>query len=133
MNERTSLDPAGHIKLSTSNSKKSRSFYAVLFRKLGFKQVADYKTSAAWVTRVRFGIWVCQATILQPSYVFSAPGLHHVCFKAMTREDVDKIYAFLKHRTRIFEKPSDYPDYSPHYYAVFFADPDGIKLEVAYY
>ena len=33
---------------------------------------------------------------------------------------------------RVLDPPAEYPAYAPGYYAVFFGDPDGIKLEVAH-
>ncbi len=64
---------------------------------------------------------------------FLAPGFHHLCFKASSTKKVDSIYRLMKSRTYIFDKPQKYPEYTKKYYAVFFADPDGMKLEVAYY
>jgi hypothetical protein len=32
----------------------------------------------------------------------------------------------------ILDAPREYPEYVPGYYAVFFTDPDGIKLEAVY-
>ena len=32
----------------------------------------------------------------------------------------------------ILDAPADYPRYGPTYYAVFFADPDGLKLEYVF-
>ena len=34
---------------------------------------------------------------------------------------------------KVFDKPQSYPEYTKKYYAVFFSDPDGMKIEVAYY
>lgn len=133
MNEPVSLDPAGHVKLSVSDFNKGKEFYSVLFEFLGFRQVADDGGSAAWITHEGFGVWISQAKLIRPTYTFSAPGLHHLCFKAKSKEEVDAVYAFLKKKTHIFDAPAAYPEYSSDYYAVFFADPDGIKLEVAYY
>src|SRR3989338_2241614 len=133
MNEPVSFDPAGHVKLSVSDFKRSEKFYANLLKELYGKQVTDGTTSAGWVTREGFGIWISQAKLQQPAYVFSAPGLHHLCFKASSCEEVDRVYELIKSKTKIFDAPQNYPEYSPYYYAVFFADPDGIKLEVAYY
>lgn len=64
-----------------------------------------------------------------------AHGLHHFCFKAQYREQVDDLYTqyLLKNKIHIFDKPAHYGVYTPNYYAVFFVDPDGIKLEFAYY
>jgi glyoxylase I family protein len=32
----------------------------------------------------------------------------------------------------VLDAPREYPEYVPGYYAVFFADPDGIKLELVH-
>jgi catechol 2,3-dioxygenase-like lactoylglutathione lyase family enzyme len=60
-------------------------------------------------------------------------GLHHLALRAKSREDVDALYRKLKKfGAAILDPPADYPDYGKGYYAVFFADPDGLKLEYAY-
>jgi catechol 2,3-dioxygenase-like lactoylglutathione lyase family enzyme len=59
-------------------------------------------------------------------------GLHHAAWAAPSREDVDKLYSKLKLMgAKILDPPADYPEYNKGrgYYAVFFADPDGLKLE----
>ncbi|MDP9189487.1 MAG: VOC family protein [Actinomycetota bacterium] len=57
-------------------------------------------------------------------------GIHHICFAADSRERVDSIFAWLASAgAEIESAPREY-DYTPGYYAVFFYDPDGIKLEV---
>ena len=33
----------------------------------------------------------------------------------------------------LYDSPKPYPEYDKDYYAVYFSDPDGIKLEVTYY
>jgi glyoxylase I family protein len=33
---------------------------------------------------------------------------------------------------RVLDPPAEYPQYAPGYYAVFFADPDGLKLEYVF-
>ena len=86
------------------------------------------------------GIWIRPAAHQEPKYVFEAPGLHHLCLKAETPRMVDDVHDFLDaaescttYSVGIICKPKLYPQYAPDYYAVFFRDPDGIKLEVAYY
>lgn len=128
-----SRDPAGHIKLSVSNFKKSSGFYSRLFKKLSFKQVSYGKNTIGWVTKEGFGISITDAKTPKPRYRFSAPGLHHLCFKARSIKEVDSVYESMKNNTYVFDKPQRYPNYTKNYYAVFFSDPDGIKIEVAYY
>jgi glyoxylase I family protein len=49
---------------------------------------------------------------------------------ADSREDVDGLHRLLLEiDATILDAPSDYPQYRPGYYALFFADPDGLKLE----
>lgn len=58
-------------------------------------------------------------------------GLHHLCFRARAREDVDAIHRFVAEelRARIVHPPED-ADFAPGYYSVLFEDPDGIRVEV---
>ena len=56
-------------------------------------------------------------------------GLHHVCFRARSREDIDALYAFLLEREiKIVHPPEDGP-WAPGYYSVLFEDLEGIRLE----
>ena len=61
-------------------------------------------------------------------------GLHHLALKAKHKDDVDRLHNFLvTEGVTVLDPPADYPEYGPHYYAVFFADPDGMKLELVHY
>ena len=129
-----SLDPTGHIKLMVSDFQKSKEFYGKLFDYLDYKQVAEKESVIAWVTPEGFGIWVAQADISDYEYKLGSPGMHHFCFKAESKQAVNDLYEFLlKENVLVFDKPAAYPQYTKNYYAVYFADPDGIKLEWAYY
>ena len=59
-------------------------------------------------------------------------GLHHVCFRARSREDVDAVHRFLVDEVaaRIVHPPEDGSQFAPGYYSVLFEDPDGIRVEV---
>jgi catechol 2,3-dioxygenase-like lactoylglutathione lyase family enzyme len=58
-------------------------------------------------------------------------GLHHLCFRARSREDVDAIHRFLVEGlgARIVHPPEEAPQFAPGYYSVLFEDPDGIRVE----
>ncbi len=60
------------------------------------------------------------------------PGaLHHLAFKADTREDVDKAYKeLIKIGAKIVSEPQIHAEYSPDYYAVYFKDLENIKYEI---
>ncbi len=60
-------------------------------------------------------------------------GLHHVAWRAESRADVDAMYELVKGLgATVLDPPADYPQYGDGYYAVFFADPDGLKLEFVF-
>lgn len=60
------------------------------------------------------------------------PGaLHHLAFRADSREEVDRLHLGLKEiGAQIVGGPKLWPEHGPDYYAVFFKDPEGIKYEV---
>jgi catechol 2,3-dioxygenase-like lactoylglutathione lyase family enzyme len=62
-------------------------------------------------------------------------GLNHVCFGVRERSDVDRFVAeFMRPRSiaALYDSPREFPEYRPGYYAVFFEDPDRLKIEVAH-
>jgi glyoxylase I family protein len=62
-----------------------------------------------------------------------AVGVHHVAFEAVSREAVDGCWEWVLTQEVVTESaPKEFPHYAPGYYAAFFYDPDGIKLEVVY-
>ena len=60
-------------------------------------------------------------------------GLCEIAFRVKTRREVDEFAKELKKNgAKILDSPREY-SYCKGYYAVFFSDPDGIKLEIVYY
>ena len=58
------------------------------------------------------------------------PGLHHLCFRARKREDVDAIAAYAEGLGARMIHPCEDGPFAPGYYSVLFEDPDGIRIEV---
>jgi len=79
--------------------------------------------------------WLKQADPRYAGETFSKDrvGLCEVAFRAESRAQVD---ALARDVTgwggTILDPPREYSEYVPGYYAVFFADPDGIKLELVH-
>lgn len=127
-------DPCGHTKLAVSDYKKSYLFYSELFDELGYKKVIDKKDRAGWASPDGYAVLIAQAKIPDYKHKHGAPGIYHICLKAESIEKVDQIYKFLiKKEVFIFSPPKKHPEFTDKYYNTIFADPDGIKLEVAYY
>jgi catechol 2,3-dioxygenase-like lactoylglutathione lyase family enzyme len=114
-----------HISIRVSNYAKSKEFYGKLFGFLGFEISDDYPGTIGW-TNGRTRYWIAGAEG-RKKYRIGDVGLHHYAFQLRNRRDVDALQGFLeKERVRIVDPAAEYYD---DYYAVFFLDPDGIKLE----
>lgn len=64
------------------------------------------------------------------------PGLNHIALRVPSRADVDRFHEeFLDARgiPTLYGGPREYPEYRPGYYAVFFEDPDRLKLEIVHF
>jgi catechol 2,3-dioxygenase-like lactoylglutathione lyase family enzyme len=57
-------------------------------------------------------------------------GLHHLCFRARSREDVDRIFEFVAEIGARIVHPPQEDDWAPGYYSLLFEDPGGTRLEV---
>ena len=66
----------------------------------------------------------------RPSHDPYAPGLHHLCFRVVDEAAVDRAARELREAGIEATEPRYYPEYAADYYATFFEDPDGIRLEV---
>lgn len=82
----------------------------------------------------RTGILVRLAPPDKRSQVFDQDrcGLHHFCFRARSRDDVDRIHEFITAAldARIVHPPEAGDHFAPGYYSLLFEDPDGIRVEV---
>ncbi len=127
-----------HLDLTVRDPQASRSFYAAVLGFLGYREVADHDRGFDYDLETpdgfcSIGIMKAQGPNAGRAHDRYSPGLHHVAWTARSREDVDALHALLKEiGAEILDPPADYPRYGAGYYAVFFADPDGLKLEFVY-
>ena len=63
-------------------------------------------------------------------FVQARVGLHHVCFRARERGDVDAVHELARELGAHVVHPPEEGAWAPGYYSVLFEDPDGIRLEV---
>ena len=121
-----------HLVISVSDFAVSRRFYSGLMKFLGFEVLDEYPAMMGW-TNGSTRLWISQADEqgLKHPYRKGDPGFHHYAWALRSRQDVDELQAWLKdNNVKIFD-PAD--EYYPDYYAVFFLDPDGMKLEGMFY
>lgn len=122
-----------HIDLSVSDLDRSVAFYDAVLTELGFKKVSENGTVDWRGSDMEIGVRAAETLGDPAPYDRYRVGLHHLAFRAESRAAVDRFHDFLtQHGFDVLDAPTDYPEYGQGYYAVFFADPDGIKLEVVY-
>ena len=126
-----------HIDLTVSDLARSAPFYDRVLGFLGYRRTRHDAVGSNWELRAE-GRLVCEVDI-RPARSdrihdrYSA-GLHHLAWHAESRADVDRLHARLvEWEATILDVPADYPAYGAGYYAVFFADPDGLKLEFVHW
>lgn len=128
-----------HVDLVVSDLERSKRFYSELLRALGWSGVLDLKGERGetiWYLQAQdtwLGLREKQSDAHAVPYERYAVGVHHVAFEASSREAVDRCWEWvLAQGTAVESPPKEFPHYVPGYYAAFFYDPDGIKLEVVY-
>lgn len=114
-----------HISIRVKDYERSKAFYGRLFEFLGFEISDEYPSTIGW-TNGKTRYWIAPAEGRQ-KYSIGDVGLHHYAFELRNRKDVDALQAFLEEEGVKIVDPAD--EYYEDYYAVFFLDPDGIKLE----
>lgn len=123
-----------HLDLTVSNLARSTAFYDCWLPAMGLQRIADCADGPLW-RGVRFELGLQEARLGMATHRHQryAPGLHHLAFAAPARAAVIELHEALSRAGEvILDPPADYPNYAPDYFAMFFCDPDGIKLEYVF-
>ena len=139
-----------HLDISAGYPARSIAFYDAFLTALGFSRTEGFSpeffganpTRACWRLETEsgaaFGIEVrpSRPQDRDRRYDRYAPGPHHIAFHAESAEKVRQVHAaMLAAGAEVLDAPADYtgrPGYGDGYFAAFYADPDGVKLEVVY-
>lgn len=124
-----------HIDLTVLDIAASSVFYDKILGELGYTRASQYagdvpcwELSSSGLT-LSVGLHRARSDTSHNRY---SAGLHHLAFHLPSRAEVDRFHEFLRReQVPILDAPAEY-DYTPGYYAVFFSDPDGIKLELVH-
>lgn len=128
----------GHIDLVCRDLERSLAFYAHVLGPLGLSEpfLVDGERGER-IHYLRFptpgsGSFGLRQALDEQGFELYAPGLHHVAFAVESHEDVDGVHArVLEAGGEVLHAPRFWPKYHPAYYATFFLDPDGFRIEVA--
>ena len=138
-NVKTPLSKISHVDLVVSSIERSLLFYRGLLEPIGWSGLREvdgergetiYYLSVEGAGVAALGLREKRSDAHGVPYDRYAVGVHHLCFDVPSREVVDERARWLSEQGAMIESgPAGY-SYTPGYYAVFFYDPDGIKLEV---
>jgi len=128
----------GHVDLVCRDLERSLAFYAAVFGRLGLEPPALFDGERGeHIHYLRFptagsgSIGLRQAQSDQEFELY-APGFHHLALAVERKVDVDVAHeAAVEAGAEILHAPKLWPQYHPDFYATFFLDPDGFRLEVA--
>ena len=123
-----------HTIINVNDYERACRFYDWLMPRVGYSAgVHDFGSTRGWAAESG-SFWIKQADARFASDTFHKDrvGICEIAFRGESRAQIDELAKELEtHGARILDPPREY-DYVPGYYAVFFADPDGIKLEVVH-
>jgi catechol 2,3-dioxygenase-like lactoylglutathione lyase family enzyme len=118
-----------HIDLRVKSRENAQRFYSQILPAIGFR--VD-KSGEKW------GLFEAEGRVAVDFFGFTEeadhqPNGNRIAFWAESREVVDRVAGVLRQAgAKNIEGPELCVEYSPGYYAVFFEDPDGNKLEVCH-
>ncbi len=123
-----------HTIVTVNNYEHAGRFYGWLMPKIGYSGGEhDYGAMKGWMGKgMSFWIKKADARFASDSFHKDRVGLCEIAFKGDSRAQIDALAKDIEgNGGKILDPPKEY-DYAPGYYAVFFTDPDGIKLEVVH-
>jgi catechol 2,3-dioxygenase-like lactoylglutathione lyase family enzyme len=125
------INGMAHVNVTASDFVAARAFYAELLPFLGLKAVIDTDDYYYCVGgRTAFGVQRCSPQHAGKRFDQGAVGLHHACFRARAREDVDRVHELVRRLGATIVHPPEDGPFAPGYYSLLFEDPSGIRLEI---
>ena len=127
-----------HIIVNVNDYAAAKRFYAWLMPQIGYPQTMSYDQPQNDITTGYFGehgsMWLRPADpeFRADKFHRHRVGLCEIAFSAESRKQIDDLAKYISaNGGKVTDLPKEY-DYLPGYYAVFFTDPDGIKLELVH-
>jgi len=125
------INGIAHIQLTVRSVERSRSFYHRILHETFGMTIQYDGPGVFYCIGGRTGVAIAPVApeLSEETFNQRRLGVHHLCFRARSREDVDAIYqTALALKVKIVRAPRE-DSWAPGYYSVLFEDPDGIRLE----
>jgi catechol 2,3-dioxygenase-like lactoylglutathione lyase family enzyme len=121
-----------HVEIYVSNLTRTIEFWGWLLMELGYEEYQKWESGISWKYQDTYLVFVqAEERFLDIPYHRSRVGLNHLAFHAKSREQVDEMTGKLKEKGVYILYLDKHPHAGgPDYYAVYFEDPDRIKVEL---
>lgn len=121
-----------HIELYVNDLRKSNEFWGWLLLELGYEKDQEWKMGVSYKIENTYITFVqVEDRFIEDSYHRCKHGLNHLAFHGESRAFVDEMTEKLRERkaTILYEDKHPFAG-GEDYYAVFFEDPDRMKVEI---
>jgi len=119
-----------HIDLRVSDLANARPLYDALLPAMGCSQVSEDAESVCYYRAGEERSAAFLGLLVDPSH---RPGATRIAFRAASRAELDHLAHVARTAgAKVFEPPHLCEEYMPLYYATFFEDAEGNKLEICY-
>jgi catechol 2,3-dioxygenase-like lactoylglutathione lyase family enzyme len=126
------INGIAHIIVTVSRFDECVAFYRRLLPCLGLNRIVHDQEDFFYCIGGRTGFGVSRAGdhYRQEKFDQRRPGLHHVCFRARSREHVDAVWRLASELGARIVRAPEHGNWAPGYYSALFEDPDGVRLEI---
>ena len=135
------LPKIDHIQITVKNLQESEAFYDQLLPLFGFDlnrksrgcvEAHSFEVVEYMHEDLILGFNSPREALAHENVHRRRPGaLHHLAFRAASIAEIQQLFPLIEATgAQIVEPPRYYPQHGANYYALFFKDPSGIKLEL---
>ncbi|MDF9759330.1 MULTISPECIES: VOC family protein [Peribacillus] len=121
-----------HIELNVSNLHRTVDFWGWFLEEINYEPFQEWESGKSWRLDDMYIVFVqAETRFLDIPYHRGRVGLNHLAFHATSRQQVDEITRKLRDRgvTILYADKHPFAGGKEHY-AVFFEDPDRMKVEL---
>ncbi|WP_438824191.1 VOC family protein [Bacillus sp. JJ1562] len=121
-----------HVEIYVSNLEKSNAFWGWFLKELGYEKYQEWDAGVSWKYGKTYLVFVqVEERFADVPYHRCRVGLNHLAFHARSKGHVDEVTEMLKEKgiSILYADQTPYAG-GENYYAVYFEDPDRIKVEL---